>query len=577
MRLQNEWVVQPHHICLFADLVLLVWFFGRLRGDDTWHFWRAPLRRKVALCWMPAVVLAVDLWWLEVPRPAAKTVRQDLADYLSWYPGASAPFMQQVGWLIAFNPVDLLLCKPGAWGCRFLAVHRLVVPKVWDSTTFVAVRADGTVDAKHLASFEPASLRDHTLRFADLSGSELFAVDLSSADLRRADLSGAQLQGADLGEAQLQDADVSGARLQGAHLREALLQGADLSGARLQGADLSGALLQGAHLREALLQGAHLRGAQLQGAYLFGAQLQGADLGEARLQDADLSGAQLQDADLSGAQLQDADLSGAQLQGAELRGAQLQGADLHGARLQGADLGGAQLQGASLFAAELQGAYLGAAQLPGANLLWAQLQGAYLGGAQLQGADLYGAQLQGAYLGGTGLWNITADRTRFGLADLRGADFIPVSKKDQDDLLAKLSDSAPADVKQRLRDSLIAKAGARTLPRRVDTKDGKILVSNRNDAAWQGLDRITQLATDPGDIDTALADLLGNTVAPTAPQAAEHIALRVIRAADEEHMSLIKPLGCRLQAQATANKVKLDDAKIQILRKATGTCDQPSP
>jgi len=75
------------------------------------------LRRKVALCWMPAVVLAVDLWWLEVPGPAAKTVRHDLVDYLSRYPGASAPFMQQVGWLIAFNPVDLLLCKPGAWGC----------------------------------------------------------------------------------------------------------------------------------------------------------------------------------------------------------------------------------------------------------------------------------------------------------------------------------------------------------------------------------------------------------------------------------------------------------------------------
>jgi len=52
LRLQNEWVTWTHHICIFADLVLLVWFFARLRGDDRWHFWRAPIRRKVALCWL---------------------------------------------------------------------------------------------------------------------------------------------------------------------------------------------------------------------------------------------------------------------------------------------------------------------------------------------------------------------------------------------------------------------------------------------------------------------------------------------------------------------------------------------
>ena len=50
LRLQSEWVTWTHHVCILADLVLLVWFFGRLRGDDTWHFWRAPIRRKVALC-----------------------------------------------------------------------------------------------------------------------------------------------------------------------------------------------------------------------------------------------------------------------------------------------------------------------------------------------------------------------------------------------------------------------------------------------------------------------------------------------------------------------------------------------
>src|SRR5271166_3848852 len=46
LRLQSEWGTWTHHVCIFADLLLLIWFFGRLPGDDNWHFWRAPLRRK---------------------------------------------------------------------------------------------------------------------------------------------------------------------------------------------------------------------------------------------------------------------------------------------------------------------------------------------------------------------------------------------------------------------------------------------------------------------------------------------------------------------------------------------------
>src|SRR6516164_4130457 len=88
LRLQSEWVSWTHHVCIIADLVLLIWFFGRLRGDDSWHFWRAPLRRKLALCWLPAVVLTIDLLWLEVPEPTSKTVGRHLADYLRQYPKA---------------------------------------------------------------------------------------------------------------------------------------------------------------------------------------------------------------------------------------------------------------------------------------------------------------------------------------------------------------------------------------------------------------------------------------------------------------------------------------------------------
>jgi hypothetical protein len=81
LRLQSEWVNWTHHACIAADLVLLVWFFGRLRGDNTWHFWAAPIRRKVALCWMPLAVLAVDVGWLRVPGPTSETVGRTFAKY----------------------------------------------------------------------------------------------------------------------------------------------------------------------------------------------------------------------------------------------------------------------------------------------------------------------------------------------------------------------------------------------------------------------------------------------------------------------------------------------------------------
>jgi len=104
LRLQSEWVSWTHHVCIFADLVLLVWFFGRLRGDDSWHFWRASIRRKVALCWMPAAVLAVDLLWLEVPGPASGTVEKDLAQYPAPIPGGfgvtHGEDLEEIDWFV---------------------------------------------------------------------------------------------------------------------------------------------------------------------------------------------------------------------------------------------------------------------------------------------------------------------------------------------------------------------------------------------------------------------------------------------------------------------------------------------
>ena len=170
--------------------------------------------------------------------------------------------MKRIAWWTSFQPIDLLLCTPGAWGCRFLTVtHRVIVSKVWDTRTFVALRAGADLDETHRASFEVASLPQRTLRFADLTASELFAVDLSKANLTGADLSEADITGAHLTFADLHGANLTGAHLTGAHLTDAHLYGADLTSANLTDAHLYGADLTSAGLTDANLTSADLSSA----------------------------------------------------------------------------------------------------------------------------------------------------------------------------------------------------------------------------------------------------------------------------------------------------------------------------
>ena len=78
-----------------------------------------------------------------------------------------------------------------------------------------------------------ANLYDRKLRYAYLTGADLYDATLSGADLRYADLTHAGLR-----YANLRGADLSGADLSDADLRYAELRNADLSGARLRGARL---------------------------------------------------------------------------------------------------------------------------------------------------------------------------------------------------------------------------------------------------------------------------------------------------------------------------------------------------
>ena len=114
-----------------------------------------------------------------------------------------------------------------------------------------------------------------------------------------------------------------------------------------------------------------------------------------------------------------------------------------------------------------------------------------------------------------------------------------------------------------------------TLPM-ANTADGKILVTDPDQTAWREFYRATQLTTQPADIDSALAELLANTVAPTTPQAAEFVALRVTNPPDEDRQRpLIRLLGCRLQVQAEAKRVTLRTDTIDRLRAASGPCGAP--
>ena len=438
LRLQSEWVNWTHHACIAADLVLLVWFFGRLRvttpGISGPH--RSGGRSRCAGC--RCVIIAVDLAWLQVPGPDSQTAGKDLAAYLRQYPEAPASLMQRVGWWARSTRSICCFARraPGDVGSSPSRIasswprYGMRQP----SSRCVPARM---LDAKHLASFEGASLSGRTLRFADLTASELFAADLTDADLRHAVLS-------------------------------TTLQRGLKNSCRVP--------------------------------------VRGPVAGRQPAADA-------------------------QLQGANLAAAQLQGADLCEAQLQGADLRGAQLQGANLIEAQLQGANLSEAQLQGANLVQAQLQGAALRGRSCRAPTCAGRSCRAPTCArpscraptccGRDYGTSTPTSARLGLADLREANFNEVSAEN---LLAKLSAATPEVAKQQLRERLAAKAAGAELPPQIDTTDGKILVTNPDDTAWQNLDRTTQLTTEPADIDPALARLLADTVAPTSSEAAEVVA-----------------------------------------------------
>jgi Pentapeptide repeats (8 copies) len=235
LRYQSNAVTETQRVCLGLDLILLIWFFYRQRrreklGGNSQAFGRARVFR---LCLPAAIVLVVDLLYLNVPRPDAQTVLH-LTD----------PF-----WAEAYKqPLDLVLCPSFRWDCRYLTLdHRTLVAHVWKAEVIGDLRAGQQEDIKKsLAAIEGVFLGGRKLRFANFDESRLYAVDLREADLTHASLVAAQLQGANMGGAYLIGAYLERANLTGADLGEAdLFQAtptdADLSEVSLYNTDLSGA------------------------------------------------------------------------------------------------------------------------------------------------------------------------------------------------------------------------------------------------------------------------------------------------------------------------------------------------
>jgi uncharacterized protein YjbI with pentapeptide repeats len=141
-------------------------------------------------------------------------------------------------------------------------------------------------------------------------------VNIAGADMRDASLHYAHLNGTDLGGIDLSDAVLFGGHLSGTDLSHTNLSRADLRFSQmtrtdLYKADLSEADLTGAVLLETNLRRTDLRSADLSLAGFGGVDLSGADLNGAKLSGARLNGNNFSDADLSNADLSNADLSNA--------------------------------------------------------------------------------------------------------------------------------------------------------------------------------------------------------------------------------------------------------------------------
>jgi uncharacterized protein YjbI with pentapeptide repeats len=314
LRYQNVTINWTQRAVLFIDLAVLVWFFHRQRFFSVAAQSEPAVRRLLAylsLLLLPAIVVAVDLAWLNIAGADAAgvsggdafltSIRRMINPGLATYNSFSEPPSSYGAALraVMLQPLDTLLCPTVHFGCRYLTVdHRTLVVRVWNQQAVADLVAGNSDRVVQLSAIEPIYLRGRSLRFANMRESRLFGANLEYTDLRGADFGAAHLDGARLTGAQLENANLYNAHLEGAVMLGAHLEGAQLTEAHLQGATVNSAYLGGAQLNHAHLDGINGDAAHFEGASLENAQIRGGTFYGASFQGADLLGANLAGSDL---------------------------------------------------------------------------------------------------------------------------------------------------------------------------------------------------------------------------------------------------------------------------------------
>jgi hypothetical protein len=126
LRYQSDLITRVQQLGLFLDLSALVWFFRRAPFGGSApqrESWAAEARRWVKLLWLPAIVMGLNLVYMNVV-PAKADV------WVVRYGGQSPrlrepPLWQRTQRYLADaldNPLDVVLCPSLNWGCRYLRV-----------------------------------------------------------------------------------------------------------------------------------------------------------------------------------------------------------------------------------------------------------------------------------------------------------------------------------------------------------------------------------------------------------------------------------------------------------------------
>jgi Pentapeptide repeats (8 copies) len=231
------WVVWLQRFVVFLDLVVIGYFWTRVRSDDD-----PTIRSMTNRCWriISAVAgLCVVVFSLSVATFPGEWTNENLPSFRRipavWWPG----WYDQSHWtslheLLFEGTPDEVSGRP-----RSLFSNQLILT----DQSFVDQDKLDKIDVN-------LSLRGRNLRQAVFNRSDLRKSDFTGAILDRASFTSTKLQNSTFWCASKDKHELGCTSLKGSDLSFANLQGANMTFASMQGANLTGAYLKNARLRE---------------------------------------------------------------------------------------------------------------------------------------------------------------------------------------------------------------------------------------------------------------------------------------------------------------------------------------